>query len=256
MINIPPTKNKPIIKVKNLVKQYQKAKKTALKEINLEVVQGEFFGLLGPNGSGKTTLISILCGLLSATRGEATICDYSTRHNLKEIKPLIGLVPQDIALYPNLSLQHNLEFFASLYGLAGKLKRDRITKYLEMACLTQFADNPIKTFSGGMKRRANLAAGLLHEPTLLFLDEPTVNVDPQSRNVIFESLRALIEMGTTIVYTTHYLEEAEQLCSRIAIIDTGEFITEGSPDELVASVPGCHDLGEVFLRLTGKQLRD
>lgn len=245
-----------IIEIKNLIKQYPGAQEQALRGLDLSVQQGEFFGLLGPNGSGKTTTISILCGLIQPTSGNITIAGHSIPVHLNAIKPLIGLVPQEIALYPNLSFKENVSFFGRLYGLKGRHLRERIDYCIEVARLNNFADKLIKTYSGGMKRRANLAVSLLHEPQLIFLDEPTVNVDPQSRNVIFDILQVLNKAGTSIMYTTHYLEEAQQYCSRVAIMDLGKIICQGSPAELIAQTPDARDLGEVFLNLTGRHLRD
>lgn len=244
------------IEIQGLTKQYPGAKEFALRGLDLTVKAGEFFGLLGPNGSGKTTTISILCGLVQPSGGNIKVAGYKIPGHLNNIKPLIGLVPQEIALYPTLSFIENLTFLGRLYGLSSKLLRQRIEQCIEIAGLTHFADKAIKTYSGGMKRRANLAAGLLHQPQIIFLDEPTVNVDPQSRNVIFDILQQINANGTTIIYTTHYLEEAQQFCHRVAIMDLGQILCQDTPQNLIAKNPGCRDLGEVFLTLTGKQLRD
>lgn len=250
------TPEQSMIVINNLMKRYRGSKDWALKGVSLHIKKGEFFGLLGPNGSGKTTMISILCGLLSATSGDITISDLTMPRHLKAIKPIIGLVPQELALYPTLTLRENLHFFAGLYGLSKAVEKTRIEKCIEVACLENFADRQIQTYSGGMKRRANLVTSLLNKPQLLILDEPTVNVDPQSRNVIFDILKELNRDGTTLIYTTHYLEEAEQLCSRIAIIDRGTLICDDTPQNLIANTPDSHNLGEVFLHLTGHELRD
>ena len=248
--------NGPIISIKGLVKQYPKAQSAALKKINLEIAEGDFFGLIGPNGSGKTTLISILCGLLAPSDGEATIAGHNVKNQFQNVGRLIGLVPQDIALYPSLSVRQNLNFFGRLYGLRGNLLKERIAKYLKVARLEEFADRPVQDFSGGMKRRANLVTGLIHEPQIIFLDEPTVGVDPQSRNVIYEALEALNKEGKTLIYTTHYLQEAESFCKDVAVIDDGQIIAQGGPQSLIEQSPGCKDLIDVFLHLTGKNLRD
>lgn len=246
----------PILKIEKLTKRYPHADTLALHEINLEVEEGEFFGLLGPNGSGKTTTISILCGLLDPSSGHTSINGFAIpRHNNK-IKRIIGLVPQEVALYPTLSFKENLEFIGHLYDLKRKALRDRIEFCLNVSGLGAFAKRKVGLYSGGMQRRANLAATLLHNPKLLFLDEPTVNVDPQSRNMIFDILNELNKQGTTMVYTTHYLEEAQQFCSRVAIIDAGRIIRAGTPDALISQTEGCEDLGQVFLKLTGHDLRD
>ena len=247
-----------VIDIHGLTKQYPGSTEWALRGINLSIHEGEFFGLLGPNGSGKTTLISILCGLLSSTQGRITICDHTlSRMRLAHIKQEIGLVPQEMALYPRLTFRENLRFFGRLYGIFGKKLEENVDCCIEIAGLEKYADWLIGKYSGGMKRRANLAVGLVHEPSVLFLDEPTVNVDPQSREVIFKILTKLnAELKTTIIYTTHYLEEAQQLCDRAAIIDHGVVIKIGTPHELITSVPGAKDLREVFLLLTGRELRD
>ncbi|NNM60167.1 MAG: ABC transporter ATP-binding protein [Legionellales bacterium] len=247
---------RPIIIATNLFKQYHGSPTQALQGLNLSVKEGEFFGLLGPNGSGKTTTISILCGLISQTSGDVEIAGKHIPGHLNAIKPLIGLVPQDIALYPTLTFVENLRFLGQLYGLPSSLLRERIDQCIEIAGLKNFTKKAIKTFSGGMKRRANLAAGLLHQPRILFLDEPTVNVDPQSRNVIFEILQKLNEKGTTIIYSTHYLEEAQQLCHRVAIIEQGRSLCQDTPQNLINNTAGSRDLGDVFITLTGRHLRD
>lgn len=246
----------PIIKIQGLIKQYQGSPTQALQGLDLSIYRGEFFGLLGPNGSGKTTTISILCGLIPQTAGEVEIAEKKIPGHLNAIKPLIGLVPQDIALYPTLTFIENLQLLGRLYGLSTKLLCERIEQCIEIAGLNKFARKMIKTYSGGMKRRANLAAGLLHQPQVLFLDEPTVNVDPQSRHMIFDILKNLNENGTTIVYTTHYLEEAQQFCHRVAIMEQGQVICLDTPKNLIAQTTGCRDLGDVFIALTGRQLRD
>lgn len=245
-----------IIQIQGLTKQYSGAKDFALRGLDLTINKGEFFGLLGPNGSGKTTTISILCGLIQPTAGHISVAGHKVPGHLNAVKPLIGLVPQDIALYPTLSFVENLTFFGRLYGLNGRLLKERISQCIEIAGLKGFAKKAIKTYSGGMKRRANLAAGLLHQPQIIFLDEPTVNVDPQSRNVIFDILQTINNNGTTIIYTTHYLEEAQQFCHRVAIMDQGKILCQDTPQNLIANTVDSRDLGEVFLNLTGKHLRD
>ena len=245
-----------IIEIENLVKRYRKAQENALNSMCLTIPEGEIFGLLGPNGSGKTTTISILCGLLKPTSGHVTIAGFDVVKHLHDVKPLIGLVPQEIALYPSLSLIENLKYFGSLYGLHGGRLKQRIEECVAIASLEKFAKRPISTYSGGMKRRANLVVGIIHEPKIVFLDEPTVNVDPQSRNMIYQNLLDLNKHGVTMIYTTHYLEEAQKLCPELAIIDGGKVITQGAPQQLVEAHPNCQDLGEVFLELTGKDLRE
>jgi len=242
--------------VKGLVKIYKGSSDPALSGLDISVNSGEIFGLLGPNGAGKTTAISIMSTLLQPTRGSVIICGIDAVKQPNRIKKLIGLVPQDIALYANLTVRENLRYFGRICGLKGQVLKDRIAECLEMVGLEKKADQLIFKFSGGMKRRANLAAGILHNPRILFLDEPTVGIDAQSRNMILEKLSLLKETGTTMIYTTHYMDEAEQLCGCVAIIDEGHIIAEGSPKQLINRPPGHAGLKDLFLTLTGKRLRD
>jgi ABC-2 type transport system ATP-binding protein len=178
------------------------------------------------------------------------------QHSAEKIKNIIGVVPQEIALYPSLTAKENLNFFGHMYGLKGKHLKNRVNECLELFGLEKNANRRIKTFSGGMKRRINIIAGILHEPKIIYLDEPTVGVDVQSRNVILEHLRNLNNNGTTIIYTSHYMEEAENFCSRVAIIDKGKIITEGKPKDLINSKEEYTDLESIFLNITGRALRD
>jgi ABC-2 type transport system ATP-binding protein len=245
-----------MIEVRDLVKKYKKANDVALNHVSLSIHEGEFFGLLGPNAAGKTTLISVIAGLLKITSGEVFFQDINVKTNPAGIKKSIGLIPQELALYPNLTIRENLEFFGRMHGLYGKVLKQKIDEYLSVVELTGSAGKLVSDCSGGIKRRANLIAGLLHEPIIVFLDEPTLGVDAQSRNLIFEYLQQLNKKGVTCLYTTHYMEEAESLCSRIMIIDDGKIIAEGSPKQLIQQNEGCENLGDVFLKLTGKKLRD
>lgn len=220
-----------MVEVKDLIRRY--GDRTALNGIAFEIGQGELFGLLGPNGAGKTTLISVLSTLLKPTSGRVTIRSLDVVDQAREIKPFIGTVPQETALYSTLSARENLSFYGRMYGLHGVRLKKRIDELLEMIGLSDRKDERIHKFSGGMKRRLNLAIGLLHKPELLLLDEPMVGVDPQSRNHILESIRALKAGGMTMIYTTHYMEEAEQLCDRVAIMDEGRLIALDSPQQLV-----------------------
>jgi len=212
--------------------------RTAVGAIDLDVVRGECLGLLGPNGAGKTSTISMACGVITPTRGTVTIGGVELHRDPYAAKAKLGLVPQDLALYDDLSGVQNLRYFGALYGLAGAKLAARITWVLDVVGLADRARDQVKTYSGGMKRRLNLAAGLVHEPEVLVLDEPTVGVDPQSRNHIFETVRALARGGMTIIYTSHYMEEVEALCDRVAIIDAGAIVAIGSIAELIAAHAG------------------
>jgi ABC-2 type transport system ATP-binding protein len=223
--------------------------RTAVHAIDLTLSRGEIFGLLGPNGAGKTTTISMACGVVPPSRGTARIAGADIRTRTFDAKRAIGLVPQDFALYDELSPRQNLAFFGELYGLTGGELARRIEGVLGIAGLTDRAGDLVKTFSGGMKRRLNLAAGLIHEPTLLVLDEPTVGVDPQSRRHIFEAIRALRGRGVTILYTSHYMEEVEELCDRVAIMDAGRIVASGPIDELTAQ----HTTGGLEIELDGDE---
>ncbi len=244
-----------ILDAQQLVKIYRKGSPPALNGLTVSIREGEVFGLLGPNGAGKTTAISIMNTLLNPTSGRLSVCGIDALRYPSQVRELIGFVPQEIALYQNLTVRENLHFFGRIYGLQGKELARRVSEILEMVGLEESAGQPVFACSGGMKRRANLAAGILHKPKLLFLDEPTVGIDPQSRNLILERLSAMKER-TTMVYTTHYMEEAESLCSYVAIMDAGQIIAEGLPEELTSRPPGYADLEALFLALTGKQLRD
>ena len=246
----------PIVEIEDLTKIFKDSDEPAVKGISFKIYKNEVFGLLGPNGAGKTTTISILCGLFAPTSGKVIIDGMILSGNAATIKQIIGVVPQDIALYPTLTARENLEFYGSMYGLSGKDLKEKINVWLEKLGLTKAANRRIETFSGGMKRRVNLIASILHQPKILFLDEPTVGIDVQSRNVIIEHLKELNAQGTTIIYTSHHLEEAENFCTDIAIIDYGKILTQGSPKDLIANTPGSSNLEDVFLNLTKRKLRD
>ncbi len=244
------------IVIRNLTKYYRGNPKAALDHVSLSIGEGQFFGLLGPNGAGKTTMIRILCGLLAPTEGDVTIGGCSLKDGMACIRRVIGVVPQDIALYPSLTARENLTVFGGMSGMKGRALRQRTQELLESYGLDKSARIRVSEFSGGMKRRLNLAAGLLHNPAILFLDEPTVGIDVHSRKVITASLTAINRLGTTVVYTSHYLEEAESLCSHVAIIDEGKIISRGSMAEITTAAGGKLRLEDVFLELTGKSLRD
>ncbi|WP_430614481.1 ABC transporter ATP-binding protein [Flavobacterium sp. JP2137] len=246
----------PIIHIEKLYKQYKEATTFAIHNLNLAIDQGEIYGLLGPNGAGKTSLIAMLCGLLSPTSGSMTLMGWNYGQQPRAIKSNIGVVPQEYALYPTLTARENLMYFGSMYGLKGKILKERVTHSLEVLGLTAFADKRVETFSGGMKRRVNLIAGVLHQPKLLFLDEPTVGVDVQSKTAIIQFLQQLNALGTTIIYTSHHLVEAQEFCTKIGIIDQGQLFVQGTPNELIAQTAGAKNLEDVFLSVTGKTLRD
>ena len=221
---------KRILEVHDIVKKYGDF--TAVKGISFNIEEGEIFSLLGPNGAGKTTTISMLSTLYAPTSGEASIGGHSVTKEPMAVRNLIGVVPQELALYEDLSAQENLVFWGQMYGLSGKGLKLRVEEVLEQIGLTDKAKNRIKTYSGGMKRRVNIGVGLLHKPNLLFMDEPTVGIDPQSRRAILDTVKSLNEQGMTVLYTTHYMEEAEELSDRVGIIDHGELIALGTQAEL------------------------
>lgn len=205
----------------------------AVDGVSFRIAPGETYGLLGPNGAGKTTTISMVAGLLPADAGTVTLLGRPVGPRHTDVKRHVGLVPQELAIYPELSARENLVFFGRLQGMSGRALTARVDEVLEIVGLADRAKDATKEYSGGMKRRLNIGIGLLHRPTLLILDEPTVGVDPQSRNAILESVETLSREGMAVLYTTHYMEEAERLCDRIAIIDSGRVQAEGTRDELI-----------------------
>ena len=223
-----------ILQVQNLVKNYGNF--TAVKGISFDIKEGEIFSLLGPNGAGKTTTISMLSTLYSPTAGDATIGGHSITKNPMAVKRVIGVVPQELALYEDLTAHENLIFWGQMYGLSGQPLTTRVDEVLEQIGLTDKAKNRVKTYSGGMKRRVNIGVGLLHKPRLLFMDEPTVGIDPQSRRAILDTVKDLNRQGMTLLYTTHYMEEAQELSDRVGIIDHGELIALGTQKELTQQV--------------------
>lgn len=226
-----------ILVCKELVKKYGDF--VAVREVNLSIEEGEVFGLLGPNGAGKSTTISMLTCLFPPSSGSIQIFGHDAIKESDKVKRLIGIVPQDLALYPTLSARDNLRFFGQMFGITNKDLRARVETVLNYVGMAERGNDAIQTYSGGMKRRINMAVGLVHSPRMLFLDEPTVGVDPQSRNHIFESVERLNkEQGMSILYTTHYMEEAERLCHRIAIIDRGQIIAMDTPKNLIALLGG------------------
>jgi ABC-2 type transport system ATP-binding protein len=245
-----------IITISDLRKSYKGNPDLILKGIDLTIEEGEFFGLLGPNAAGKTTLISIICGLLKFDQGSVKVNNIDISKHYRRLNHIIGLIPQEIALYPTLTIKENIEFFGQMHGISGKILHDSVMHYLEVVKLDSQANKRIVNCSGGIKRRANLIAGLIHDPEIIFLDEPTLGVDAQSMNLIYDYLQQLNGSGKTIIYTTHYMKEAENMCNRVTIIDEGNIIANGTPKELINKNEGCNDLGQVFLKLTGRELRD
>lgn len=214
----------------DVVKRYES--NLTVDHVNLSIKEGEIFGLLGPNGAGKSTTISMLCGLLKSDGGSIVIDGISVAKQPLEAKKRIGLVPQDLALYENMTAQENATFFGKLYGLRGGLLKERVQEALEFTGLADRAKDKPSTFSGGMKRRLNIACAIMHRPKLIIMDEPTVGIDPQSRNHILESVKALNKLGSTVIYTSHYMEEVETICDRVAIMDKGHIIACGTEQEL------------------------
>lgn len=219
------------IEIKNLTKRF--SDKLVIDNVSLDIDKGEIFGLLGPNGAGKSTLINLIVGLLKIDKGEVLIDGLNIAKEDLKAKAKIGLVPQEIALFESLNVKENLEYWGGLYGLRGNLLKKRISEAIEIAALEEHIKKPIKNYSGGMKRRLNIVAAMMHHPEILIMDEPTVGVDPQSRNHIFEVVRKMNkEYSSTIVYTSHYMEEVETLCHRIMILDSGKEIAIGTKEEL------------------------
>jgi ABC-2 type transport system ATP-binding protein len=230
-----------LVEVKSLSKTYGDVQ--AVDGVSFEIQRGEIFGLLGPNGAGKSTTLNVLCACTEPTGGEVTVAGHNVVVEPEAVKRVVGVVSQDIALYPDLNAVENLRFFGRMYDVPKAKLEGRIGDLLELVGLTEHARKRVEHYSGGMKRRLNLAVGLLSEPRFLMLDEPTVGVDPQSRNAIFEDIQALNRQGLTILYTTHYMEEAELLCHRVAIMDEGRIIALDTPQDLI------NTLGTMLARL-------
>jgi ABC-2 type transport system ATP-binding protein len=229
-----------ILQVRDLSKRYNTL--TAVSSVSFEIGEGEIFSLLGPNGAGKTTTISMLSCLLQPSAGDALVGGHSIRTEASAVKRLIGVVPQDIALYPTLSARENLRFWGQLYGLRGVELKQRVEEVLGLVGLQERAKDRIEKYSGGMKRRINIAVGLLHRPKIVFMDEPTVGIDPQSRRAILDMVKTFNQQGMAVLYTTHYMEEAEELSNRVGIIDHGELIAIGTQRELTEKIGGTETL--------------
>ncbi len=243
------------IKIQNLAFQYPRQEGVCFKNFHLEVAAGERFGLFGPNGAGKTTLMNLMTGLLKYSEGSIRLLDHEINDHPKSINTIFGFVPQDFSFYQELTARENLAFYGAWYGLSIKQIKIRTEELLNVLGLTSVADRIVKSFSGGMKRRVNLAIGVMHKPQVLFLDEPTVGVDVQTRHAIINYLKELNETGTTLIYTSHQLEEAAELCNKIALIDDGKIIAHDSLDVLLEK-HGHEGMEGLFLELTGKRFRD
>ena len=245
-----------VLKTQGLTKKFDQ--RLAVDNVSLEIREGEIFGLLGPNGAGKSTTMNMICSLLKPTAGSVCIFDQDMIKKSKQIKSMIGYIPQELAIYGNLKAWENVELFTALYGVKGEKLKSAVKEALEFVGLSERRNAYAKTFSGGMKRRLNIACAIGHKPKLLIFDEPTVGIDPQSRNYILEKIKYANREGSTIIYTSHYMEEVESLCTRIAIMDNGKVIACGTKKELKQMVDksGEISLEEVFLNLTGKKLRD
>jgi ABC-2 type transport system ATP-binding protein len=245
--------NESAITIENLTKKYEE--KTAVDDLSLQVFKGELFGLLGPNGAGKTTTIGILSGLIKPTSGTTKIFGYDVLKETQKVKEQIGVCIQETAIYPYLTGIENLELFGKLYGMNKKAIKERSNMLLTNMALKEDAKRVTAKYSGGMKRRLSLALALIHDPQMAFLDEPTVAMDPQSRHAVWDFIKEQKTKGKTIVLTTHYMEEAEELCDRIGIIDRGKLIALGTPKELIAKNQ-VKNLEEVFIQLTGRNMRE
>jgi len=246
-----------ILKTKDLTKKYDD--KIVVDNLNIEINEGEIFGLLGPNGAGKSTTMNMICNLIRPTYGSVEFMGKSLKKNKKELLSKLGYIPQELAIHESLKAWENVELFTSLFGIKGKELKDRIDESLDYVGLSERREDYAKNFSGGMKRRLNIACAIGHHPNLLIFDEPTVGIDPQSRNFILEKIKESNRNGATVIYTSHYMEEVEAICDRIAIMDNGKLIAIGSSEELKKLVVDDADsitLEEVFLTLTGKKLRD
>ncbi len=246
-----------ILKTNDLTKKY--SGKVVVDNLNIEIEEGEIFGLLGPNGAGKSTTMNMICGIVRPTLGNVEFMEKDFRKNHKSLIGELGYIPQELAIHGNLKAWENVELFTSLYGIKGAELKNRIDESLEYVGLLEKRNDYAKTFSGGMKRRLNIACAIGHHPKLLIFDEPTVGIDPQSRNFILDKIKESNRNGATVIYTSHYMEEVEAICTRIAIMDNGKVIATGTSEELkkmVVDDTSSITLEEVFLTLTGKKLRD
>ncbi|GIP56124.1 MULTISPECIES: ABC transporter ATP-binding protein [Paenibacillus] len=235
-----------LVEMKDVIKRY--GDKLSVDHLNLSIEEGEIFGLLGPNGAGKSTAINMIVGLLRMDQGEIRVDGISVKEQVLEVKRRIGLVPQDLALYEGMPVADNVAFFGKLYGLRGRQLKERVAESLAFVGLADRGKELPKTFSGGMKRRLNIACAIMHRPKLIIMDEPTVGIDPQSRNHILESVRELNRLGSTVIYTSHYMEEVSAICDRVAIVDQGHVIACGTQGELRERVA---DEEKIKIKATG-----
>ena len=247
--------NVPAITISHLAFHYPRQEGVCFENLNLDIADGESFGLFGPNGAGKTTLMHLMTGLLNYTEGSIRLRGHEMKNHAKSVNQLFGFVPQDFSFYPELSARENLAFYGAWYGLGQQACHERTEELLRILDMADFADRYLHNFSGGMKRRVNLAIGVMHKPKILFLDEPTVGVDVQSRHAIIQYLKGLNASGTTLIYTSHQLEEAAELCTWIALLDKGKIIAHDNLDKLLKH-HGQGGLEGLFLELTGKKFRD
>ncbi|MEM3407338.1 MAG: ATP-binding cassette domain-containing protein [Nitrososphaerota archaeon] len=245
--------NEPAILMEKIIKKFEDI--IAVNGVSLQVEKGEFFGLLGPNGAGKTTTVNILCGLIKPTSGYVMVGGYNVLKESTKVKELIGVCPQETAIYPYLTGAENVELFGNLYALDKNTLKTRRNMLLEKMGLTQDAKRRVEKYSGGMKRRLSLILALIHDPQIIFLDEPTIGMDPQSRHAVWDFMIELKKEGKTIFLTTHYMEEAEALCDHVGIIDHGKLIALDSPRELI-SKNDVRNLEEVFIKFTGRRIRE
>ncbi|MDE6742915.1 MAG: ABC transporter ATP-binding protein [Lachnospiraceae bacterium] len=246
-----------VLKTTDLTKKYNN--KAVVDNLNIEIKQGEIFGLLGPNGAGKSTTMNMICSIVRPTAGEIELLGKNPWKQKKEVIHKVGYIPQELAVHGNLKAWENVELFTSLYGIKGEELKKAVNESLEYVGLLERKQEFAKNFSGGMKRRLNIACAIGHHPELLIFDEPTVGIDPQSRNFILDKIKESNKRGATVIYTSHYMEEVEAICTRIAIMDNGKVIACGTSEELKRLVNGDDEhitLEEVFLTLTGKKLRD
>ncbi len=243
------------IQVKNLNYRYKGQAEDVIPSLNLTVLKGESFGLFGPNGTGKTTLISLITGLLDYQHGEIQIFGKELKSNKKQVRARFGYVPQSLSFYEELSPEHNLQYFGAMMGLSSNVINQRTEELLEVLGLSHVKTKAVKSFSGGMKRRVNLAIGVIHQPEIIFLDEPTVGVDVQTRHAIVAYLKKLNQQGTTLFYTSHHLSEAQELCDTVALMDAGQIVAHDKLPNLLASHKE-EGLEGLFIKLTGKAFRD